>query len=164
MKYIYFLFIYFLVALAKAEETVSLEGKLPKCECRDIIDEILCKLTENSEKVLKIQAKLAKVVKETNEILTEAKENSAQVKEIVSVSTLLKSQVNSTVTVVTANTAAIIQIKNQVHDHVLDNGGDLEQTLIGSSCKLNQIRRVFIGLGNCQCRKPDTDEANTEGY
>ncbi|XP_072381127.1 uncharacterized protein [Diabrotica undecimpunctata] len=163
MKYIYFLFIYFLVALATAEETLSLEGRLPKCECREIIDQILCKLTGNSEKVLTVQTRLAKIVKETNEVQEETLENSAKVKEIVATTKILQQQVNVTVTVVNSNTADINQIQVQI-DNILEEDQELEQTLIGNSCKLNQIKRILIGLGNCQCRQPDSDEGTTSNY
>ncbi|XP_072381128.1 uncharacterized protein [Diabrotica undecimpunctata] len=151
MKYFYLTYVlvtYFYYS--NAEESPSLAALAPKCECGDIIDKILCQLSENSKEILALQVKLVSIGKESQELQNNVADNSAVICEIDDDVTVIQKQQNQTVTIINNHTEIINSIKVQVEDIIKDQD-ELECDIDANSCSLADIKKILLGLQLCQC-------------
>ncbi|XP_057662044.1 uncharacterized protein LOC130897288 [Diorhabda carinulata] len=148
MKYIYF--IYFLIGYVAAEESLNLQALVEKCECNDIIDQILCKIAENTNNTLNLKTKLVKVVKKTQGLVRDLNDNTKEISQITTDVTDVENKQSVIVDVVDKHNATISSIDEKV-DEILDNQEGTEKALEGFSCSAQQIKKTLILLQICPC-------------
>ncbi|XP_028130805.2 uncharacterized protein LOC114326590 [Diabrotica virgifera virgifera] len=151
MKYFYLTYVlisYFYYI--NAEESPSLAALAPKCECGDILDKILCQLTENSKEILTLNVKLVSIRKESTELQNNVAENTCLVNSIETDVTVIEQQQNQTVTVINNHTAIIVDIETKL-EVIIQEQNVLETNIEANSCTLADIKKTLLGLQLCQC-------------